>query len=212
MHLTLFTGSSINVEEKQGCGHVPTPGCSALASKRTFGGILLSLATAVSRSGWAFATTPVAFQSPSVAGRLPAGVSTALLPPRTGTSADDPAAGSQQAPDSRLLAQQIGGSHCAEADQHNSSPSNTKSTAAAYPTDSKEKERNRRNKMKAEGQEVVVKKKKFHIEDHFDDCGEDLSSLGPDSEYTDVATDAREEAMWIDSDENAALLAQVYVK
>ena len=184
VHLTLFTGSSIDMGEKQGCGHVPTPGCSALALKRTFGGILLSLATAVSRSGWAFATTPVAFQPPLVTGRLPAGVSTALLPPRTGSSEDVPAAGSQQAPDSRLSAHPIGGSLCAETDQRNFTPSNRKSTTAAYPTDSKEKERNRRNKMKAEGQEIVVKKKKkFHVEDHYDDCGEDLSSLGPDSEF-----------------------------
>ena len=31
--------------------------------------------------------------------------------------------------------------------------------------------------MREAGQEIVVKKKKFVIEDHFDDCGEDLSSL-----------------------------------
>ena len=49
----------------------------------------------------------------------------------------------------------------------------------AYPTASKEKERNRRNQIKAEGKEIVVKKKKFKVEDHYDDCGDDLSSLGP---------------------------------
>ena len=31
--------------------------------------------------------------------------------------------------------------------------------------------------MREAGQEIKVKKKKFVIEDHFDDCGEDLSSL-----------------------------------
>ena len=54
----------------------------------------------------------------------------------------------------------------------------TKDTVA-YPTASKEKERDRRNQLKAAGVEIKVKKKKFEIEDHHDDCGEDLSSLGP---------------------------------
>ena len=46
----------------------------------------------------------------------------------------------------------------------------------AYPTDSKERERNKRQAMREAGQEIKVKKKSV-IEDHFDDCGEDLSSL-----------------------------------
>ena len=34
--------------------------------------------------------------------------------------------------------------------------------------------------MKAGGQEIVVRKKeKFKVEEHYDDCGDDLSSLGP---------------------------------
>ena len=47
----------------------------------------------------------------------------------------------------------------------------------AYPTDSKERENERRRRLKEEGQEVVTKKQKVHVEDHYDDCGEDLSSL-----------------------------------
>ena len=39
--------------------------------------------------------------------------------------------------------------------------------------------------MKAAGQEVKVKKKKkFKEEDHYDDCGDDFSSLGPDDHTT----------------------------
>ena len=53
--------------------------------------------------------------------------------------------------------------------------------AAAFPTDSKERERNAKNLRKAQGLEAKEKKKKtFVIEDHYDDCGDDLSSLGPD--------------------------------
>ena len=70
---------------------------------------------------------------------------------------------------------------------------------SAFPTASKEKERNRRNQMKAEGQEIVVKKKKFKVEDHYDDCGDDLSSLGPEDRTTlMVGLSARYE---LDSDE-----------
>jgi hypothetical protein len=47
----------------------------------------------------------------------------------------------------------------------------------AYPTDSKEREKKKRDQLKAEGKVVEPKKKKFNIEDHFDDCGEDLSSI-----------------------------------
>ena len=49
--------------------------------------------------------------------------------------------------------------------------------SAAFPTDSKERENERRRRLKEEGQQVEKKMKKVPIEDHFDDCGEDLSSL-----------------------------------
>ena len=54
----------------------------------------------------------------------------------------------------------------------------------AYPTASKEKERDRRNPLIAAGQEVKVKKMKFKVEDHYDDCGDVLSSLGPREQHT----------------------------
>ena len=47
----------------------------------------------------------------------------------------------------------------------------------AYPTDAKERERNRKNAIKAAGGEIKVKKTKKIVEDHYDDCGDDLSSL-----------------------------------
>ena len=45
----------------------------------------------------------------------------------------------------------------------------------AFPTDAKERERERRKAQKEAGHEHVVKKKKKIVEDHFDDCGDDLS-------------------------------------
>ena len=47
----------------------------------------------------------------------------------------------------------------------------------AYPTDAKVREKERRKAEKAAGVEHKVKKRKKIIEDHHDDCGEDLSSL-----------------------------------
>ena len=49
--------------------------------------------------------------------------------------------------------------------------------ALAYPTDSKEREKQKKEKLKAEGQVIEVQKKNYHIEDHYDDCGEDMTSI-----------------------------------
>jgi hypothetical protein len=45
-----------------------------------------------------------------------------------------------------------------------------------YPTDAKAREKERKA-QKASGKAHVVKKRIMKVEDHFDDCGEDLSSL-----------------------------------
>ena len=49
--------------------------------------------------------------------------------------------------------------------------------AQVYPTDAKEREKAQRKKLKAEGKEHQAKKRKKVVEDHYDDCGDDLSSL-----------------------------------
>ena len=51
---------------------------------------------------------------------------------------------------------------------------------SAYPTDSKERQRNQKNADKEQGIERVVKKRKQVVEDHHDDCGEDLQSIVAD--------------------------------
>ena len=53
----------------------------------------------------------------------------------------------------------------------------TPAKTLAYPTDSKEREKLEKEKLKAEGQVVEPKKNIFHIEDHHDDCGEDMASI-----------------------------------
>ena len=51
----------------------------------------------------------------------------------------------------------------------------------AFPTASKERQQAQRRKEKAEGKVRVVNKRKQQVEDHHDDCGEDLSSLGSET-------------------------------
>ena len=50
--------------------------------------------------------------------------------------------------------------------------------AIAFPTDSKERRKAREKEAKEAGTPLEVKKIKKHVEEHYDDCGEDLSSLG----------------------------------
>ena len=59
----------------------------------------------------------------------------------------------------------------------------------AYPTDSKVREQEARRAAKAAGEEIVRVKRKKHVEDHNDDCGEDLSSIStedPSGESTSM--------------------------
>ena len=50
-------------------------------------------------------------------------------------------------------------------------------TVEAYPTDSKEREKQRKKEAKERGEEIVVKKQVKPVENVFDDCGEDVSKL-----------------------------------
>ena len=54
----------------------------------------------------------------------------------------------------------------------------------AFPTEAKQKEKERRKMQKEAGNPHVAKKRAKIIEDHFDDCGEDLASLGSDPVHT----------------------------
>ena len=48
---------------------------------------------------------------------------------------------------------------------------------AAYPTDSKTREKAKKKADKKAGIERPVVKRKKIMEDHYDDCGDDMSSL-----------------------------------
>jgi len=59
----------------------------------------------------------------------------------------------------------------------------------AYPTDEKERQQIARREAKAAGKEIERKKRPKFVQDHTDDCGEDLSSLGvPSVEETEPET------------------------
>ena len=85
-------------------------------------------------------------------------------------------------------------------------------STVAYPTNSKEKEKHKKKLMKEAGQEITVKKKKFHIEEHYDDCGEDLSSLREQIDEADpqyyVPADYDTDQALSDDDHNFCLLTE----
>ena len=61
--------------------------------------------------------------------------------------------------------------------------SSSSSRQTLYPTDAKIREKERKQKLKEKGIERVVPKKKKCIEDHHDDCGNDMSSLHDREHY-----------------------------
>ncbi len=73
-----------------------------------------------------------------------------------------PESGPQWTPDSAVVS---------PADKQN--PTKT----LAYPTAAKERKKKRRKELKEQGIEVKVKKRPKICEDHYDDCGDDLTSL-----------------------------------
>ena len=56
---------------------------------------------------------------------------------------------------------------------------NSEDYTDAYPTWQKIQQKEKEKKLKAEGKKPNAKKRKVVIEDHYDDCGSDLSGLGP---------------------------------
>mgnify|MGYP007046329595 FL=1 len=50
-------------------------------------------------------------------------------------------------------------------------------TSQAYPTDAKEREKAKKTRLQELGVEITVKKRQKVVQDHYDDCGDDTSSL-----------------------------------
>ena len=82
----------------------------------------------------------------------------------------------QQTPDSALAPGRVQ-SHSAHAELTNELTTAQPTDQYAFPTDAKEREKAHRKADKEQGIEKVVKKRKKIMEDHHDDCGDDLSSL-----------------------------------
>ena len=83
--------------------------------------------------------------------------------------------------------------------------------AVSYPTDAKEREKTRRKEEKAQGIEKKVVKRKKVMEEHYDDCGDDLSSLHLPEQPPDVALPCAydtDDAL-SDEDHNERLLRQL---
>jgi hypothetical protein len=60
----------------------------------------------------------------------------------------------------------------------------TTDTFKAFPTDSAERKRNAKREAKLNGEAIVTVKQNIPVEAHFDDCGENLTSLGDDNTPT----------------------------
>lgn len=72
-------------------------------------------------------------------------------------------------------------------------------STVAYPTDSKEREQIARRKAKEEGKEIVKNKRPKIVQDHHDDCGEDLTSLGFRLEDFYISPEQSSTDQWIDA-------------
>ena len=168
-HFTVLLGKSYGTAGDFGiCEHVPSSGCQQLVMQRCLSACVMTL-------------------SSILPGSLSAAVATLGS---THACERRSVPGSQRTPDSEPLKVHseplkvhfepvtVHPDTCSGSSTAEATPTTSKDISA-FPTASKEKERNRRNQMKADGQEIVVKKKKFKVEEHYDDCGDDLSSLGP---------------------------------
>ena len=56
-------------------------------------------------------------------------------------------------------------------------PESVREPEKAYPTDARERQKKREKLAKERGEEKSVKKRKKYVEDHYDDCGDDISSI-----------------------------------
>jgi hypothetical protein len=156
-HFPILVGLSYPVELAS-CFSVPTPGAQPLTLQRSLSGNLLALAVLLLSGD--HATPPPVVLMPEEAEVLR----------RLGPSMIVDGTGPQRTPDSHT--------HCSPQCVLPTKLDSTNSTKTlAFPTDSKEKQRNRKNERKARGEVIVVKKRKFVVEDHHDDCGDDLTSL-----------------------------------
>ena len=196
-HFTFFVGCTTDVTCGV-CECVPTLGASEEASLRALGGSIgfISLSTSVD--------------------------------PRLGSALPEGSGRAQRTPDSAQIllqspaAHDVSGAHSAltsipysahsrrPAHDSGGRPSEASVPSSSFPTDQKEREKAKKKALKEAGVEVTVKKRFKVVEDHHDDCGENLSSLDDVSTtatFVDPYDFDTDEAL-SDEDHNAKLLSE----
>ena len=169
-HITYLVGSTANLE-LAGCAEVATLSASQESLALSLGGALSSIATCL-RLATRSCPRPGRDASRDAGdGRgSPVATSLARLPRLATALGWEDWGKSQQAPDSAICTPSVAGQpvagSIADSDR-----------LQLFPTDAKAREKERRKAAKEAGNEHVVKKRKKIMEDHHDDCGEDLSSL-----------------------------------
>ncbi len=163
-HFAYYVGASYNVMVGA-CGAVPTLGGSEVSTMQSLGGALVALCASL--------LTEAGLRD-HCDGFEPLQVSaTTLCRPELPTGESGP----QQTPDSaqHLIADRV--QECA--------------APVAFPTEAKVREKAKRKQEKLEGREKVVQRRKKILEEHHDDCGEDLSSLAGFADPSDYNTDEK---------------------
>ena len=157
-HLTCYVGCSKAVDSGP-CSEVPTLSTTSQAAVDSLSGTILHLIASMqltSRSGGQVTGEVERLTPENASARLVKAPTLCHSTPQTGIE-------SQQTLDSA---------------QH---PIHSEEQAA-FPTDAKVEEKARRKEEKEQGIEKVVKKRLKIMEDHHDDCGDDLSSLNDNTE------------------------------
>ena len=184
-HFTYLVGSTVDLK-LVGCAEVSPLSASREALQLSLGGALSSIATC-----GRLATRPCSRPGRDASrvagdGRGPPVAASLACHPRLASALGWEDWGrSQQAPDSAICTPSVtgppvAGHAIADVSQHH--------PQHLFPTDSKAREKARRKAQKEAGNEHVVKKRKKIMEDHHDDCGEDLSSLTREQPCATLAT------------------------
>ena len=84
-------------------------------------------------------------------------------------------------------------------------PESERDTEKAYPTDARERQKKKEKLAKERGEEKQVKKRKKFVEDHYDDCGEDISSIADERQINLLVTDDIEDDVLTEQEDSSYL-------
>ena len=161
-HVTTYVGTTEDLQ-LEACSAVPSTDITVQSAASSLAGLLMFV---ISRSGYC---NPAIYIRTAASEGIGEGDISSRW--RSGVL--------QQAADSNYT-------NCVDSDQHQlkqdqktrvEDHSEDRSKGLSFPTDAKERERDQRRTDKEQGKERVVRKKKKVCEEHYDDCGDDISSL-----------------------------------